>query len=519
MNTRFRLRCESALTHPVTVGAVVVLLVNDVLLKALWPHPWTTGKLSDLAWVIFASPLLAFLLSFVTRGNRRAERAALVAAYVALPALYAAFNTFQPVHDWILLVLSLAGGSGVGSPIDPADSVVIPVGLGVAWWVWRRRPAGPHSLRVRLGLLTAAVAGLATVATSPPPKDIPVHGITSVGTSGDVVVAQAGLGLWVTRNGGSTWTSGIDEVEYETIAWGGQSVETPRGTYSIDGPNITRTFDGELETAYSAAYLQRKPNVWAQERDTVDLRRGNYTTTGITTAPWSVTFDSSSGNVIVAMGLQGIVIGEEDGRWTQVAIGPYSPTDFSFSGKLRRLASAEGITAALVLSLAFTAAALALGHSPRKRSLGELAVVRRAALRHRLRRSATRGLAAAVFAAIPSFLILPPTTARYSVFAPNPSFLEYWLPIVLFVSLPVVTAAVVGYWPRRGDQMAVTASFAGMLLLIALVLVLWLQGDVVAGAAKTAVVVLLALVAFMLLRYLRRGRSGQSASGASTDGE
>ena len=137
--------------------------------------------------------------------------------------------------------------------------------------------------------------------------------------------------------------------------------------------------------------------------------------------------------------------------------------------------------------------------------------MRRAALRHRLRRSATRGLAAAVFAAIPSFLILPPTTARYSVFAPNPSFLEYWLPIVLFVSLPVVTAAVVGYWPRRGDQMAVTASFAGMLLLIALVLVLWLQGDVVAGASKTAVVVLLALVAFMLLRYLRRGRSGQSA--------
>ena len=33
---------------------------------------------------------------------------------------------------------------------------------------------------------------------------------------------------------------------------------------------------------------------------------------------------------------------------------------FSFSGKLRRLASAEGITAALVLSLAFTAMLLSL---------------------------------------------------------------------------------------------------------------------------------------------------------------
>ena len=32
MNTSFRLRCESALTHPVTVGALAALLVNDVLL-------------------------------------------------------------------------------------------------------------------------------------------------------------------------------------------------------------------------------------------------------------------------------------------------------------------------------------------------------------------------------------------------------------------------------------------------------------------------------------------------------
>ena len=52
----FRGHCASALTHPATVAAVVVLLLNDALFKSLWPDSWVTGKLSDLAWVVFASP-------------------------------------------------------------------------------------------------------------------------------------------------------------------------------------------------------------------------------------------------------------------------------------------------------------------------------------------------------------------------------------------------------------------------------------------------------------------------------
>ena len=71
-----RQRYASALTHPATVGALAVLLLNDVAFKSVWPGSWATGKLSDLAWVVFASPLLGFLLSLVSRGNRAAERSA-----------------------------------------------------------------------------------------------------------------------------------------------------------------------------------------------------------------------------------------------------------------------------------------------------------------------------------------------------------------------------------------------------------------------------------------------------------
>ena len=47
MPNTFHQRCQLALTHPVTLGAVALLLVNDWLLKPLWQSDWTTGKLSD----------------------------------------------------------------------------------------------------------------------------------------------------------------------------------------------------------------------------------------------------------------------------------------------------------------------------------------------------------------------------------------------------------------------------------------------------------------------------------------
>ena len=203
----FRGHCASALTHPATVAAVVVLLLNDALFKSLWPDSWVTGKLSDLAWVVFASPLLAFVLSLFLGRRPFVERAAFVTAYVGLPALYAAFNTFDPVHDRILWGLSLVAGGTAGSPLDPTDSLVIPFGLGIAWWVWCRRPVGPDRLRVRLALLAAGVATFATVATSAP---TPLTGIRSVGVAGDgAIMAAANDGRdrlqYSSSDGGFTW--------------------------------------------------------------------------------------------------------------------------------------------------------------------------------------------------------------------------------------------------------------------------------------------------------------------------
>ena len=106
-------------------------------------------------------------------------------------------------------------------------------------------------------------------------------------------------------------------------------METPRGKSKIQGSGIlVRTVDGEWIVIYSAAYLQQEANVWIQEQATT-----RFGLREIARRPYSIVYDERSGNVIVAMGLQGVVVGTPNGQWSRLAVGDYSPTDFSSTAK------------------------------------------------------------------------------------------------------------------------------------------------------------------------------------------
>ena len=216
---------------------------------------WVTGKLSDLAWVVFALPLLAFLLSLITRGSVSGARAAFLSAYAGLPLLYAAFNTFEPVHYWILRGISLASGGMGRTPLDATDSIVIPLGWAIAVWVWRRPVLGSDELRLRGGLLVAGVAVLASVASLPPEPDYGIQGLGVIRTEdGSAVVT----GNWHrSDDGGVSWEKGSG-IDPDSVIWDIGSVETPRGIYSIEGQEIVLVGDdGSSEVAYSTEYLAK----------------------------------------------------------------------------------------------------------------------------------------------------------------------------------------------------------------------------------------------------------------------
>ena len=495
----FRRRCESALTHPATIAAICALLLNDLVFKSLWPDAWATGKLSDLAWVVFAAPVLAFLLSFATRGNARAQLAAFVTAYIGLPLLYAAFNTFEPVHDVITRGLSLASGRASGGPLDATDSLVIPLGMAAALWIWHRPSAGSHGLRARAALLVASLASLASVASTPPETEL---GITCVGFDDDgALVPQGDIRAY-----------GEDHIACE------ESVETQRGVYTIEGSDVVRTIGGQKEVAYSAAYLRERGNMNLQARATRNLEGRQ-----ITTRPHSIAYDERTGNVVVAMGLQGIVVGTPDGRWTQEAVGRYTPTDFSIVHKLLLLGDWELWLIAGAVALSFTALALALSEpasafQPNKTArviVSGLAVI--ASIVGILYYTAdgeavsmaqvisicsgALGLGLAILVGVGSYMRLRRWVSVMGADAVDKEAdrLRRW------VSVGLATGWGGSIFARiRGRLLPViAAAVGGMLALIALSFFLWVQQGMDLALVKLWAIGLTALTAFILRKYLK----------------
>ena len=481
--------------HPVTLGALGVLLVNDLVFKAFWPGAWVPGKLSDLAWMVFAPPVLAYVLSFATLGRAKAQRAAFIVAYAGLPLLYVAFNTFQPVHDVILHVLGFVGGNGPRSPLDPTDSIVIPLAMAAAIWVWRQPSLETQSLRTRLALLAATAAALASVATS---YDVD-RGIERVGraASGTLVADFVG-GSYESMDGGLTWTkTGEDWVTLETRQLMELGEKAPSGIFSKGDIRITaHEVLSSGEVVYSFEYLQGGGNRWMQALDKRDVRDR-----AIATRPLDFFYDGQSGNLILAMGLQGVVVVAPDGTTTQVAVGRYSPTDFSLVSKTRTFFSslAFGETAVytgLAVLLAFSFTALALAASAASEWAGWARIY------------------LALAAAISGFLAL--SLGVYPYVSEHPlegdsgwSFVGYFALLAsglgLLPLLMVVGGLAIAGTSRR-QLLALTAACVGMLLLIGVgALVLFETGPFIANFVAVGLV---GLAAYGLWAYRKRRRSG-----------
>ena len=542
MEYDLRRHCEAALTHPITLAALALLLVNDVVFKALFPGAWAVGKLSDLAWVVFASPLLAFALSFAVPKNAAGRRAALVVAYGGLPLLYAAFNTFAPVHDAIIGVLLLgADGAALGSPMDATDSLVIPFGLAIAAWIWRRGVPAGGRLRFRFAALVAGIAALASVATS---QGDPVDGVVELGATNDGAViaksAYSSIG-YKSDDGGMSWRWDDSDGDYELVVYPFQRARTPRGEYVITGSGIELMGEnGQRELVYSTEYLRGDANKLMQQNDTQWLGV-RY----LTTRPKAILYHADSGNVIAAMGIQGVAVGTPDGRWRRVAVGDYAPTDFSFSAKTRALLESGWLVGAIALTLSLSAltiaaAASAYEYKQDRAGLDAVYVILIAlgcpaavglmfsapllALPGAALTSWIAMLIAAAksdgggkwrFALLGCVSTLPLSFALQLGLRPVAGNIangggvpilsaDVWgiaLVFVAFISLLFPLAYHVGLIARHWRAFAM--AFLGMNALIALAFVLWLQMNVSLAATQAAIVVLVGLAAVVLVRHVR----------------
>lgn len=327
-------------------------------------------------------------------------------------------------------------------------------------------------------LFLVAVAALANVACYGSEAEVGAIGVCST-ESGELLTHGLYV-IYISNDGGFTWEweGGIEGcVEASSKE---QSVETPRGRYTIESTDIVRTFDGKAETTYSAVAISERADRIVIKAATKDMDRRI-----IVLEPQAIHYDNRSGNVVAAMGLQGIVVGTPNGKWHSVGVGPYQPVDFSILGRLRLLNQTTLWSMAFALSTSLTALAIIV-------SLRRISAI------------TGRGFMRVALASVSVAVALLATTMFSFNFNDFQESLE--LVIKSICALAAVSAAIsmIGARLPRIDWLFAAVSLVVMLMLFKLTLFLWMSGIFELETAKIVAIVLMTIVAFVLNGYLSR---------------
>ncbi|MEH0970827.1 hypothetical protein V6U77_06770 [Micromonospora sp. CPCC 205546] len=334
------------LGHPATVAALVLLVVNDHLLKSALPGP-VTGKLSDAAGLLLAPPLVAVLLTLLA--PRLPARAA---AGLGLGVVGAGFTMVK--SSGYAAAAASAVWSAVSGPslvrADPTDLFTLPA-LGLAAWTWsraRREPVRWRSARLVRLLVLLPAATLAVAATSV------VHHPDAVRAAVLDERLAAGIGhgyadevfdespVWrVSDDAGATWRDPTrGEAEALTGAKGPVVGAVSRGCSIATPTRCYRAVPGRLAVEQSDdAGRSWRPAWGATEAQRAILRR-QYPDPGprgerIATQELTVR-DTGDGRhvVLVANGRDGFAVRRPDGSWERLGfVGSEEAGGYPFDGR------------------------------------------------------------------------------------------------------------------------------------------------------------------------------------------
>ena len=355
------------------------------------------------------------------------------------------------------------------------------------------------------------------------------------------ITAHSGAGseYYRSEDGGLTWE--IDHArapgQEGGITWGGLTVETPRGRYDVAGADIIRTDAAGRSFYYSTAYLKDYANIILQRRDS-----GGH----LTTAPRRIYYDPSSGNVVAAMGVQGVAVGAPGGQWTRVAVGRLTPTDFGRLQRMRLLVSVPSFwltTLALLVALPAGACVLAACRWP---AIGGAAATAAVALAvgYVIRAGNDAGQISdiatvwAMLSAPVAGMLLLASGRIHRVWHQSvalfwagllgvaagwafPGFDPYYFPtggnyfdliiipmaIMAGVAVAMMAFAVWRYRPRGPDRPAAMVALGAMFAAAALLTALWLQYAITYETARTLSLALAGAAAIVLWGWLKWRRS------------
>lgn len=332
------------LAHPLTLGAIGLLLVNDHVLRRAWPSA-LTGKLGDLAWLFFIPLVAAAAVALVLPGRGHA-RAAGALAYAIVGIAFTLAKTVPWAHAAVVAAAEALFGFEVGWRRDPTDLIAL-AGLLASAVLWVRTPE-PRAGRPGLsapGWAGLVMAMLLTVANSPAPDP----GVYCLEALEGEVHAHAAYSSWRSTDGGLTWEDAPGALRDACApAWGSPVAEPGIVTDPRDAARQYRFAPGqEIELTEDAGVTWRivRPAEVTSEAVLAATRRQVSSWAEVRPTPMHAAIDRGTGNAIFAMGHAGVLVHGADGAWREVAVGGYRPIAVAGAFDLLRLLVGEMLLA------------------------------------------------------------------------------------------------------------------------------------------------------------------------------
>lgn len=316
------------LSRPMSVLGLVLLLLNDHVLKPAWPGQ-ATGKLSDAAGMLLFPPMVAVLMALMLPMVRPETLA--VVALCLTGCGFALTKFFWYGAELASAALTVVSGPSVVRA-DPSDLVVLPV-LWLSWRAFLRASARSfpqHRVRpVRLVVLLP-LALLGTTATSCANNDRPPP-VVGKGSDGSVWLrsqaVDGGVEYRSTQDAGLTFRragpSKAPAVRQQDCA-GRTCYRVVRGQLLVQ----QRIGNGAWTTAWELDPGQRRDLVAASAAcDDPDGRR--FESQSLVVIP------RSNGHVVlVSNGDDGLLRRDVTGAWTRIGLGAGTPPSALSQGTL-----------------------------------------------------------------------------------------------------------------------------------------------------------------------------------------
>jgi hypothetical protein len=316
-----------------------VVLLNDHWWRHAAPS-WFTGKIGDFAWLIFAPFLLAVILAWLLP---RREKLVGYAAIIGVGLIFGLAKTVPAFHALTIAVLEFLTGWPNILRLDPADLIALPALL-IAWWIWEK--SATRSIRLpNRGWVLLPLAVLATMADSPAPN----YGIACLEQQGGQILANDAYASYASNDGGLSWTESSIEPHTRFCNMQPKEVVAPanprlRFQFTTEGL-VERSDDGgqTWQREYAVVPLSQAQSAYAEHAWNAAI---------VKTGPLNALVDDVTGNLIMAVGHEGVLVRTPDGAWHRAAVGPYRVIDLHGTDKVVSLLAGEVLLALVLIALA-----------------------------------------------------------------------------------------------------------------------------------------------------------------------